>query len=80
MSIDHHSRRFDPRWPDLGIETHAEQGSETQDRSGFWSNEKLSSDVSDRELDEALRQVALERCCVCPLCGATVGSDGSVLG
>ena len=79
MSIDRHSQRLDPRWLQPGIETHAEQGSLAPDVSGFCSNEKWSSNVTDRELDEALRQVASERCCVCPLCGAIVGSDGCVL-
>ncbi len=80
MSIDRHSQRFDPRWLSRGIETDGEQAAEAPDVSGFYSSEKFTSNVTDRELDEALRQVALERCCVCPLCGAIVGSDGSVLG
>ncbi len=79
MSSDRHSQRFDPRWLYPGIETDDEQAARAPDVSGFYANEKLTSDVTDRELDEALRQVAAERCCVCPLCGAIVGSDGSVL-
>jgi hypothetical protein len=79
MSFDPHSKRFDPRWLYPGIETDGEQASEAPDVSGFYLIEKLTSNVTDRELDEALRQVALERCCVCPLCGAILGSDGSVL-
>jgi hypothetical protein len=81
MSFDPHSHRFNPRWRSRGIETDWElSGEEAPDVSRFSSDAKLTSNVTDRELDEALRQVALERCCVCPLCGAIVGSDGSVLG
>ncbi len=81
MSFDPHSQRFDPRWLFRRLETVWEQSfEEAPDVSRFSSGAKLSSIVTDRELDEALRQVASERCCVCPLCGAIVGSDGSVLG
>ncbi len=79
MSFDRHSQRYNPRWLYPGIETDGEQASKARDVSGFYANEKLTSDVTDREFDEALRQVASERCCVCPVCGGIVGSDGSVL-
>jgi hypothetical protein len=79
MSFDLHLRRFDPRWLSPGIEADGDQTSEAPDASPFFPDEELASDVTDQELDEALEQVALQRCCVCPLCGAIVGSDGSVL-
>jgi hypothetical protein len=80
MSFDHHSRRFNPRWLFPAIETDGEQAFEAPDVSHFSSDEELTSDLIDQDFDEALKQIAAERCCVCPLCGAIVGSDGSVLG
>ena len=79
MSFDPRSQRFDLRWLSRGIELGRENASEAPEVSPLSSDQKLTSNVTDRELDEALRQVAAERCCVCPLCGAIVGSDGSVL-
>jgi hypothetical protein len=79
MSFDPHSRRFDPRSLSPGIETDGDQASEAPDASPFIPDEELTSDVTGQELDEALEQVASQRCCVCPLCRAIVGSDGSVL-
>jgi hypothetical protein len=42
--------------------------------------EKSTDDPAGRDVDEALEQMGLEGCRVCPLCGAIVASDGSVLG
>ncbi len=47
--------------------------------SPFYSDDESTNDPTKRDLDEALEQIASERCCVCPLCGAIVASDGSVL-
>jgi hypothetical protein len=80
MSFDPHPRRFDPRWLFQAIETDGEEKSEALDVSRVSSNGELTSDLTDRDIDLALEQVALERCCVCPLCGAIVRSDGTVLG
>ena len=79
MSFDPHSRRFDPRWLFPPIETEDEETSDVPDRSPFDSNGALTRNLTDRDIDLALQQVASERCCVCPLCGAIVGSDGNVL-
>jgi len=79
MTVDPHSRRFDPRWLSPAIETDEVQASEAPDVSPFSLDEELTSNLTEQELDEALKQIALERCCVCPLCGAIVGTDGSVL-
>jgi hypothetical protein len=79
MSFDRHSRRFDPRWLFPTFATDGDETSEAPDASRFSSDEEMTIDLSDQDLDEALQQIASERCCVCPLCGATVGSDGSVL-
>jgi hypothetical protein len=80
MSFDPHSRRFDPRWLFPAIETDGEETSEAPDLSPFSSDEALTSDLTDQDFDLALEQIASQRCCVCPLCGAIVASDGTVLG
>jgi len=79
MSFAPHSRRSDPRRLFPAIETNAEETSEAPDVSPFSSDEESMNDPALRAFDDALEQVALERCCVCPLCGAIVGSDGSVM-
>ena len=79
MSFDPHLRRFKPSWLLPAIETPGEETSEAPDRSPRSSDEGLTNDLTEREIDEAIEQIAAERCCVCPLCGAIVASDGSVL-
>jgi hypothetical protein len=79
MSFDPRSRRFDPRWLFPAIEADGDQASEARDVAPFFPDVELTSAVTDQELDEALEQVASQGCCVCPLCGAIVGRDGSVL-
>jgi hypothetical protein len=79
MSFDPHSRRFDPRWLFPTFATDGDATSEAPDVSPFCSDEEMTTDLTDQDLDEALKQIASQRCCVCPLCGAIVGSDGSVL-
>jgi len=79
MSFDPHATRFDPRWLFPTIETDGEEPSQAPDVPRFSSDEELTSDLTGPGFDEALEQIASERCCVCPLCGAIVGSDGSVL-
>jgi hypothetical protein len=37
-------------------------------------------DPAGWDVDEAIEQITSEGCRVCPLCGAIVASDGSVLG
>jgi hypothetical protein len=41
---------------------------------------KSTDDRAGRDVDEALEQIDSEGCRVCPLCGAIVASDWSVLG
>jgi hypothetical protein len=79
MSFDPHSRRFDPRWLFPAIETDGEETSEAPDVSPFSSDEESTTDPTGRDIDEALEQIASAGCCVCPLCGALVASDGSVM-
>ena len=79
MNFDPHSRRFDPRSLFPSIETEDEETSDAPDVPPFYSKGALTRNLTDRDIDLALHQVASERCCVCPLCGAIVGSDGNVL-
>ena len=78
MSFDPHSSRFDPHWLFPAIETNGEKTPEAPDASPF-PGEEAPNDPSGREFDEALEQIASGRRCVCPLCGAIVPSDGSVV-
>ena len=79
MSFDPHLRRIDPHWRFPEIETDGEETSEEPDASSPSSDEESTNDPVGRIFAEALEQIASERCCVCPLCGAIVGSDGSVV-
>jgi hypothetical protein len=79
MSFDPHSRRFDARWLLPPTAPNAAKTFEAPDASPFSSDGELTYDPVGRDFDEALEQLASERGCVCPLCGAIVASDGSVL-
>lgn len=78
MSFDFHSRRFNPRWLFPAIETDGVEKSGATDVSPFSADEESTNDPVGRDFDEALEQIAPKGCCVCPLCGAIVASDGSV--
>jgi hypothetical protein len=80
MSDIPHTRRFDPRRLFPAIETNPEETPDAPDVSLFFSDEESTIDPTLWDFDEALEHVALERCCVCPLCGAIVSNDGSVMG
>jgi hypothetical protein len=80
MSADPHSRRFDPcrLFPAFGEDGTALFGSpDTSPRS---EAEESADEPDGRDIDEALEQMDLEDCKICPLCGAIVARDGSVLG
>jgi hypothetical protein len=79
MSIDPHSNRFGPRRPFPAIEIDEDEMFLSLDRLLRSSDEDWTNDPPERDFDLALEQIASERCCVCPLCGAIVASDGSVL-
>jgi hypothetical protein len=80
MSFDPHFRRFRPSWLFPASEMDEEKTSAAFNASSAASDEELSSELTERDVDEAIEQIASEGYCVCPLCGAIVGSDGSVLG
>ena len=74
------SRRFDPcrLFPAIGEDGEALFGAPgTTPRSDA---EESADDLAGWDVDEALEQIGSEGCRVCPLCGAIVASDGSVLG
>lgn len=80
MSYIPHSRRSDPRRQFPAIETHPEETTMTPEVSPSFSDEESMIEPTLWDFDAALEHVALERCCVCPLCGAIVSNDGSVMG
>jgi hypothetical protein len=80
MSFDPHSRRFDLRQLFPATETDGRATSEATDASPFSSDDGLTSDPAGRDFDEALEHISSEEWCVCPLCGAIVARDGTVLG
>jgi hypothetical protein len=53
---------------------------EGPDMAPHFEAEEATDDPAGRDVDEALEQMGSEGCRVCPLCGAIVASDGSVLG
>jgi hypothetical protein len=79
MSFDPHSRPFRPRWLFPAIETIREDMSEAPDAYRISSDEESTNEPAGRDFDEVLEQIASDGCCVCPLCGAIVARDGSVL-
>jgi hypothetical protein len=79
MSPDPHSRRFDPRrlFPAIGTD-----GSElfgAPDASPFSTAGESTNDPAGQDFDEALEQIGSNGCRVCPLCGAIVARDGTVM-
>ena len=79
MSFEPHSRRLGPRWLFPDIETDGEEPSGEPDTFPFSPDDESTNDPAGAEFDEALEQIALDGRCVCPLCGAIVASDGSVV-
>jgi hypothetical protein len=79
MSFAPHSRRSDPRWLFPPIETNEEETSQAPDVSPSSGDEESANDLTLQDFDEALEHVASERCCICPLCGAIVSNDGTVM-
>jgi len=80
MSSDSLSRRFDPRRLLPAIGTDGAELFGALDASPPFTAEESTNNPVARDVDEALEQIAFEGCCVCPLCGAIVARDGSVLG
>jgi hypothetical protein len=79
MSLDPFARRFDLRRLPLEIGQKVTETSKPPNASQLSWRDDWTTDPTDRDFDAALEQVARERRCACPLCGAIVRSDGSVL-
>jgi hypothetical protein len=79
MSFDPHARRMDRRWLFPAIETNQEKTSDAPNASPSSLPKVSSNDPSGPDFDQAIEQLAMEKCGVCPLCGATVAGDGSVV-
>jgi len=79
MSLSSHSHRFGPRWLFPAIGTDGAELYGAPDASPCSAAEESTNDPTRRDFDEALEQIASEGWCVCPLCGAIVASDGSVM-
>jgi hypothetical protein len=80
MSADPQSRRFDlgRLFSAFGEDRTALFGSpDTSPRSPAQESE---DELAGWDVDEALEQLDLEGCRGCPLCGAIVARDGTVLG
>jgi hypothetical protein len=75
-----HSRRFDPRrlLPAIGPDG-AELSGVPDAVPGSAADESMNM-REGRDFDEALGQIGSNGCRVCPLCGAIVAGDGSVVG
>jgi hypothetical protein len=69
MSFAPHSRRFDPRLLFPAKERNAAGTSAARHEPPFSSDDVLTNDLTERDFDDALEQVASERGCACPLCG-----------
>jgi hypothetical protein len=80
MSPDPFSRRFDPRRRLPTIGTDGAALFEEPDVAPLFEAEESTGKPAGWDVDEALEQIASEGSCVCPLCGAIVADDGSVLG
>ena len=80
MNSEPRSRRFDLHWLLRAISEERAPLVEEQDAAAFSGDEESTNHPAGWEVDEALDQIASEGCTVCPLCGAIVAGDGSVLG
>jgi hypothetical protein len=79
MSFEYQSRRFAPRSLLPAPEINEDDLAEAVDEPIFLARKSLSNMATERDFDDALNQVASEKPCVCPLCGAIVASDGTVI-
>jgi hypothetical protein len=74
-----HSRRFSPRWPSEAIKSDWEDLLEALDALVGSAATESTIDPDLRDFDEALEQIVSEEHRVCPLCGAIVDRDGTVV-
>ena len=79
MISNPHSRRFDPRWLSNPLNTDGAKLMEPLEADLGSAATESANDLDLRNFDEALEQIVLEECRVCPLCGAIVDRDGTVV-
>jgi hypothetical protein len=79
MRFDSQSRRVEPRWVFPATEINEEDTAEAVYAATFLPHKASSILATERVFDDALDQVASEKRCACPLCGAIVASDGTVI-
>jgi hypothetical protein len=79
MSFNPRSHRFDPRWLIPAAKTNEKDTSEAVTAPPFFAHDESSIVPAETDFDDALDQVASEKLCVCPVCGAIVASDGTVV-
>ena len=79
MSTNRPARRLVPRLLFPVTETYDEESSETPVAFPLSLDDQSTHNLAGPEIDEALEQISSEGWCVCPLCGAVVASDGSVV-
>jgi len=79
MISNHHSRRFDPRWPSKPLKIDWEELMQAVDADLGFAATESTNDPDLRDFDEALEQIVSEECKVCPLCGANVDRDETVV-
>ena len=79
MSLDPLTHRFDPRWLSTPIKTDGEELFEALVADLRADAKESRHGQAGAEFDEALEQIVSEKCTVCPLCGAIVDRDGTVV-
>jgi hypothetical protein len=79
MNFDPHSPRFNPRWLLPANETDVPDADESDNATPVCADEDSSEIRAWLDFDEALDQIASDGHRVCPLCGAVVASDGSIV-
>jgi hypothetical protein len=79
MSLDPLTRRFDTRWLSMLIKTDREElfGAPAADPCS--APRESTHDPAAEEFDEAIEQIVADKYTVCPLCGALVDRDGTVM-
>jgi hypothetical protein len=79
MISNHGSRRFDPLRLSKPLKINWEELMEAMDADLGFAATKSTNDPDLRDFDEALEQMVSEECRVCPLCGANVDREETVL-
>jgi hypothetical protein len=79
MSLDPLTHRFDSRWLSTPIKTDGEELFGVPDADPCSAPRESTHDPAGQDFDEALEEIVSDRCRTCPLCGAIVDRDGTVV-